>query len=565
VAPRHHAARKMIRDPVHGYVGLDVDLVEGIVDTRWFQRLRSIRQLGLTYMVYPGAVHTRFEHSIGAAHVASRTLDALIENTRSHVLDSLKRVDEHAADQLEDILNRLGSMRNEIVAAALLHDVGHLMLSHVFEQAMKDYLLLKLGRLPQQSKHEEITVYIVEKFSKNIRNISVETVLDILKCAYGLADKENNENKVCNKPEIQLASSLISSNIDVDRLDYVLRDSYYSGALEGQYDLERFYAVVSVVPLVRGGGSTPEGREGRGRLDVRLGVIDKGVSVIENILLSRVYMYNDVYLHTVSMIYNGVAARLIALLYTLNDVLADIIPSINCIKVIFDSDKNSGIYDKCLLALTDSVFYTIVSEIVRLVDERDERLRERLQGSSSRDSRCSGLLALYLAARSIVERKHWSALIADGARARNIVSLLLEKQHAIMQKIINGINEFIVFSYGRYTAYETESPIYVYMRQRGVTRRIEQLTNAVVASELADKPYAKVLIAFPALKDLSYGDQPLWALKKGKPVMSLDEARALAEWLCGKSAAGETLQQLAGAADAAIELASRITAISGGY
>lgn len=135
---------KIVRDPIHGYLEFPSDLFETLIDTPLFQRLRDIRQLGLSHLVYPGAVHTRFEHSLGAAHVMNRLIDSIVSNTRMHVIRSLSSSgDENLArvgGYIEEVLRGLERIRREAVVAALLHDIGHLMLSHVMEAAVGDYV-----------------------------------------------------------------------------------------------------------------------------------------------------------------------------------------------------------------------------------------------------------------------------------------------------------------------------------------------------------------------------------------------------------------------------------------
>lgn len=187
---------KVIRDPVHKDVFLN-EVEMKIVDTPVFQRLRRIKQLGVTNLVYPSANHTRFEHCIGSAHIAGRIV---------------KRLD-------------VGEKAQTLKISALLHDLGHGPLSHTSEELLKRYL---------SYSHEDATLRIIkESVIQDIltdHSIDVDIVVDILS----------------KKDEL---SGLISGEVDVDRMDYLARDAYHTGVAYGIIDLDR---LVNTVELVEG-------------------------------------------------------------------------------------------------------------------------------------------------------------------------------------------------------------------------------------------------------------------------------------------------------------------------
>jgi len=219
---------KVIRDPIHDYIELD-DLALALIETPQMQRLRRIRQLGFSNLVYPGANHTRFEHSLGVYHLAKHLV---------------KQVDE--------------KQRNELLAAALLHDIGHGPFSHATED-----LILRYTR----KSHEDI-----EEFLRKVE------ISDILKeyslspsaiCAHIKGDTDPGQ--------------IIHSEIDVDRMDYLMRDAHYTGVAFGLIDHVR---------LIH------ELKFNENRLVLNIG----GLQAAESLLVSRFLMHPTVYFHHVSRI-----------------------------------------------------------------------------------------------------------------------------------------------------------------------------------------------------------------------------------------------------------------------
>jgi HD superfamily phosphohydrolase len=219
-----------IRDPLHGYVKLD-DLALDLIDTPQMQRLRWIKQLGLANLVYPGANHTRFEHSLGAFHLAGQL-------ARQLSLDE----DERA----------------EVQAAALLHDVGHGPFSHATESVLALYL---------KQNHENV--------SDLLRRGEMREVLD----DHGL---ESHRIQRLIRGETHLGQ-MINGEIDVDRMDYLVRDAHYTGVAYGVIDYQRLVEKMEIY---------------RGQLVVEEG----GVHAAESLLVSRMLMYPTVYFHHASRI-----------------------------------------------------------------------------------------------------------------------------------------------------------------------------------------------------------------------------------------------------------------------
>lgn len=231
---------KVVRDPIHGYIELD-ELTLSLIDTPPMQRLRRIRQLGLSNLVYPGANHTRFEHSLGVMHLAT---------TLTRQIDSVSRQE-----------------KDELRAAALLHDIGHGPLSHVTEGLITQYT---------RQRHEDVLHLL--------RKGEIAEILD----KHGLSPTTIQKHI---KGETDLGK-ILSSEIDVDRMDYLVRDSHYTGVAFGLVDHVRLIHEMQFYEdkLVVGAG---------------------GVKAAESLLVSRFLMHPSVYYHHVSRIAETMCIRAI--------------------------------------------------------------------------------------------------------------------------------------------------------------------------------------------------------------------------------------------------------------
>ncbi|PTQ53794.1 MAG: putative dNTP triphosphohydrolase [Hydrogenibacillus schlegelii] len=245
---------KTIRDPVHNLIQFDLKtegLIVRLIDTPEFQRLHHIRQLGLSFFTYPGATHTRFSHSIGVAHLMKRFVDRLLA-------DEGARRAAPGGERLKE--DRLLAM-----AAALLHDIGHGPLSHAIEAVTGVH-------------HEAWSRLIVTGGTAVTRVLEAERpglareVADVI--------GRSHANRAIVK--------LLSSQLDVDRTDYLLRDAHMTGARYGALDLEW------LIHSLRLGVSVP--REGSVEAEVGLD-LEKGLSIAEDFMMARFYMYRHVYLH----------------------------------------------------------------------------------------------------------------------------------------------------------------------------------------------------------------------------------------------------------------------------
>ncbi len=236
---------KVVRDPIHGNIKLKGSIAE-LLESPEVQRLNNIKQLGFAHLVYPGAHHTRLEHSLGAYHIAS---------------------------QISETLNIDGDEQNTVTCAALLHDIGHGPFSHTLESI----LLEKFG-VDHVDLTEELVLGEYEIFEPTEKNfIKSQGINQIL--SKNDIDKDEIVNVIRGKTNKKpYLGQILNSTIDVDQLDYLMRDAYYTGVAYGMIDIERLLQTLVIH-------------------EENLTIDRKGVSVVENILMARGLMYSSVYFH----------------------------------------------------------------------------------------------------------------------------------------------------------------------------------------------------------------------------------------------------------------------------
>jgi HD superfamily phosphohydrolase len=242
----------ILRDPVHGLVAFEgraERVVESLLTTREVQRLRNVRQLGLTSLVFPGAEHSRFAHSLGAAHVMARLLSRM-RAMQSVLPPELRIDDESEADAL---------------AAALLHDLGHGPFSHLFEDVV-----------PQARRHEAWTMDVVLDSSTDVHRALTAISAGMPARVADLID---------GRHRLGYLGRCISGTLDADRCDYLLRDSHMTGVGYGVYDLDWLLQALAF-------GMLPENGEWVLAIEGR-----KGLPPIEGFFLARQFMYQQVYHH----------------------------------------------------------------------------------------------------------------------------------------------------------------------------------------------------------------------------------------------------------------------------
>lgn len=219
--------KKIINDPVFGFINIQSELVFDLIEHPFLQRLRRIKQLGFSYLVFPGANHSRFEHAIGASHLMRQAISVL--RLKGHEI-----TDEEA---------------DAVTVAILLHDIGHAPFSHVLENTLVDI------------QHEEISLLLMNELNRQFDG-RLSLAIDIFK----------------NQYKKKFLHQLVASQLDMDRLDYLSRDSFFTGVAEGVVGNDRIIKMLNV-------------------WNDQLAVDLKGIYSIEKFLIARRLMYWQVYLH----------------------------------------------------------------------------------------------------------------------------------------------------------------------------------------------------------------------------------------------------------------------------
>lgn len=224
---------KIFNDPIYGFITIPNALIYDLIQHPYFQRLRRISQMGLSYLVYPGANHTRFHHALGCMHIMQKAVDVL-------------RFKGVAISQEEE---------NALYIAILLHDIGHGPFSHAMEKS-----------IVEDVHHEAISLLFMNRLNEEFEG----------KLSLAIQVFQGDYHRI-------FMLQLISSQLDMDRMDYLKRDSFYSGVAEGNVNSERLIQMMNVVDDV-------------------LVIEEKGIYSVEKFLMSRRLMYWQVYLHKTSLV-----------------------------------------------------------------------------------------------------------------------------------------------------------------------------------------------------------------------------------------------------------------------
>lgn len=301
---------KSFRDPVHNIIQFDKEsdaLLLELIDTQEFQRLRQIKQLGLSSFTYPGAEHTRFAHSIGVTHLMNRFIDTICRLKGDH--------NKKYAQELAD--HRLLAL-----SAALLHDIGHGPFSHALEKTTG-------------IRHEKWTIEMIRGDTEvnsvlTKHNIRPNEVAEVI--------QRTHSSKAVVK--------LLSSQLDTDRIDYLLRDSLMTGASYGSFDLEWMINVLRV-------------GEYNGEIEVGLD-LEKGLSIAEDFVMARYYMYKHVYFHKTTRSAELLIDKIFARANELYQAKEDIEIPMDLIQILSNEGQlNESLYN--YLNLTDNTIWYYIT------------------------------------------------------------------------------------------------------------------------------------------------------------------------------------------------------------
>jgi uncharacterized protein len=274
-----------VRDPLHVFVKLQAAELP-VLNSAPFQRLRHIHQLALSYLVYPGATHRRFEHSLGVMELATRIFNVVVD-------------DEHLTDEVRDIVPKdpfdREYWRRALRMAALCHDTGHLPFSHAAEKEL----------LPEGADHETLTAQIVrsDEMAPTWKAMKLDPE-DIVKLAV-----EPEDVPGALPPWQAILNEIITgASFGADRMDYLLRDSLHAGAAYGRFDHFRLIDTLRILPPAP--ADAPSAAETQTKpatepsREPQLGIEHGGLESAEALVLARYFMFSQVYLHRVRRIYD---------------------------------------------------------------------------------------------------------------------------------------------------------------------------------------------------------------------------------------------------------------------
>ena len=292
----------IINDPIYGFITIPNGLIFNLIEHKYFQRLRRISQMGLSYLVYPGAHHTRFHHAIGCVHIMQKALEKLEQ----------KGVKVSAEE------------KEAAMAAILLHDIGHGPFSHAMENSIAEGV-----------HHEQISLQFMEQLNDEF-NGSLTLALKIFKGTY-------------HRPFLH---QLVSGQLDMDRTDYLKRDSFYTGMAEGNINTDRILAMLNVK-------------------DDELMVEEKGIYTIEKFLVARRLMYWQVYLHKTSLVAEQVLVKVLKRAKYLTES-GQVLPASKALSYFLKKKNAEGVFDQEALEVFSNLDdYDIISAMKSWCDADD--------------------------------------------------------------------------------------------------------------------------------------------------------------------------------------------------
>ena len=395
--------RKIFNDPVYGFISIPYDIVFDIVEHPLFQRLRRIQQLGLSSLVYPGATHSRFHHSLGAMHLMHRALEVL--KTKGHIITE----DEAQAT----------------VLAILMHDLGHGPFSHALE-----------GVLVEGIHHEQISLMMMQLLQQEFGK-PIETAIQIF--------TDNYPKKFLHQ--------LVSGQLDMDRMDYLNRDSFYSGVSEGVIGYDRIINMLDVY-------------------NDNIVVEEKGIYSVEKFIVARRLMYWQVYLHKTS---------LVADLMLKNAILRA--------KQIYMANKQVGVLSPNLIYFISNTFTqnTFKNDVTRFASLDDYDIFHALKIWMHHEDNI-----LRTIATSIVNRTLFKIEIEDE-------KIINEKYNQLISQYTEEEQRFLIIKGTvQNNAYDPQKDNIYIKYKNGIIKEITDITEQKNIRSLTN-PVVKHYIAYPKI------------------------------------------------------------------
>ena len=395
---------KIINDPVHGFIKIPYEILFDVIEHPYFQRLRRISQTGLLHLIFPGATHTRFHHAIGAMHLMFTALETL----------KLKGVSISEEEEKSAML------------AILMHDIGHGPFSHALE-----------NMLMENWHHEKLSLLLMNELNAEF-NGELSTAMEMFQGKY--------HRKFFNQ--------LISSQLDVDRLDYLKRDSFYTGVSEGNINTQRIISMMNVA-------------------DDELVIDSKGIYSIENYLTARMFMYWQVYYHKTAALSEHILVKILERAKQLSMEGVDLPASPN-LKYFLQKGKSAE---------------ASAEDIQRFTELDDNDVIQAMKFWQSNDD----LILSYLC-KSVMKRKLPKTIISSESFSAEFIQQKIERTNQYFEtdkgeKVVEQISRSLL-------PYNSQKqPIYL-LRKNGEKVALDQFESQILSSSITNVT-TKFILYFP--------------------------------------------------------------------
>lgn len=401
-----HNKLKVLNDPIYGFIQIPNSLIFDIIEHPYFQRLRRITQMGFSNLVYPGANHTRFHHALGCVYLMEKAVRVL-------------RFKQVVISEEEEIA---------LYIAILLHDIGHGAFSHALEHSIVSGI-----------SHEEISLKFMHKLNKEFKG-KLDLAIEIFEGKY-------NRN---------FLYQLISSQLDIDRLDYLKRDSFYTGVTEGNISSDRLIVMMNVK-------------------NDELVIEQKGIYSVEKFLIARRLMYWQVYLHKTGLVAENMLVNVLKRAKYLAEKGHELYAS-NSLNYFLYHQINQNNFTKDTLAKFSKLDdYDILSAIKEWTNHSDK--------------------VLSLLSKMIVNRKLLKIEIQKNPFSELQINRKKEKFSKILNLTPDEMNYFVFSQKIENQAYKTEKPIFI-LNKKGKLKDIAKASDQLNLQALT-KPVVKYFICYP--------------------------------------------------------------------
>lgn len=397
---------KILNDPIYGFIQIPNSLIFDIIEHSYFQRLRRITQMGFSNLVYPGANHTRFHHALGCVYLMEKAVRVL-------------RFKGVAISQEEE---------NALYIAILLHDIGHGAFSHALEHSIVNGI-----------SHEEISLKFMHQLNKEFKG-KLDLAIQIFEGKY----------------ERKFLYQLISSQLDIDRLDYLKRDSFYTGVTEGNISSNRLIVMMNVK-------------------NDELVIEQKGIYSVEKFLIARRLMYWQVYLHKTGLVAENMLVNVLKRAKELAEKGEELYASTSLKYFLYNQINQDNFTGETLEKFSELDDYDILSAIKEWTNHSDK--------------------ILSLLSKMIVDRKLLRIEIQKNVFSESQLNTKKEKFSKKMNLTVDEMHYFVFSQQIKNQAYQTEKPIYI-LNKKGKLKDIAKASDQLNLQALT-KPVIKHFICYP--------------------------------------------------------------------